>query len=476
MASKKNMYRLFLLIPSLFYAGISFSQQVFNIEADYVLYEDGEILFFKKNNSGFDCINFYVFNTDIEIDTFKTSQNEFTEEKNNIIPLSDFKKIKSKRLFKFLRRYEFYNNYFSQKRVIYEDNYHIFREEDYTVNNISIEYFRKTYIFYINNEYAILLLYQYRETESLLYVFPLKKHLNAYYYDGYNTELFKVDKHKKKNEIDLPYTCILNCCKIKEKKNNFLLVNKFSGEKLINKKFDKLKITDSFVFGYKKGKKYIYSCNLNKINLKNVSALHYFNDISLNSIQIIQNKQIFWIDKFGNKSKKPKVLEMFVCGNEPSYEKHILKINNKFYYIEKYYDNREELNLCDTSQFILPKKITEIKFYNNGFTDYYYNEDSNINKILFILKNKNNKYSLAEVEKQKNKIIIKTILLKDADTIEYIKQNIRFYKNGLYGYYPQNKKAKYKYLGDFNYYFARFELPDGKKGWTDKKGNEYFDK
>jgi len=475
MIFKKNTCLIFLLFFLLLYVKTSFSQQVFNIQADYVLYEDGEILFLKGNNSGFDCMEFYIFDNEAEIDTSKMSQEEFSDEKENIIHVSDFKKNNPKKLFNFLRRFEFYNNSYSQKKVIYEKSSHIFREEIYTANNLKIECFQKSCIFYINDKFAILSLYKETE-ESLLTIFPLKKHLKVYYFDAYNTETFNVSKHKKRNEIDFPYTCILNCSKIKEKKNNFLLVNKFSGKKIINKKFDKLKITDSFVFGYKKGKKYIYSCNLNKINLKNVSALHYFNDISLKSIQIIQNNQVSWIDKFGNKSKKPKVLVMSVCGNAPYYKKCISKINNKFYYIEKYYDYREELKSTDTSQFILPENYTEIKFCNNSFTDYYYNEDRALNKTLFILKNSNNKYSLAEVEKQPDKIIIKTILLENADKIEYTEKSIKFYKNGLYGYYPQNKKAKYKYLGDFNYYFARFELPDGKKGWTDKKGDEYFDK
>lgn len=40
--------------------------------------------------------------------------------------------------------------------------------------------------------------------------------------------------------------------------------------------------------------------------------------------------------------------------------------------------------------------------------------------------------------------------------------------------YPFIKEIKYKKLGNFNENFARFELPNGQKGWLDLEGNEYL--
>ncbi|MDI1317792.1 hypothetical protein [Flavobacterium sp.] len=53
----------------------------------------------------------------------------------------------------------------------------------------------------------------------------------------------------------------------------------------------------------------------------------------------------------------------------------------------------------------------------------------------------------------------------------------RIQKNGLSTYYPLVKKIKYKTLGDFDYHntFARFELPNGQKGWLSIDGKEYLD-
>jgi hypothetical protein len=48
-------------------------------------------------------------------------------------------------------------------------------------------------------------------------------------------------------------------------------------------------------------------------------------------------------------------------------------------------------------------------------------------------------------------------------------------KNGLKGFYEISKELRYKTLKPFSDGFARFSLPDGRKGWLDSNGNEYFD-
>ena len=48
-------------------------------------------------------------------------------------------------------------------------------------------------------------------------------------------------------------------------------------------------------------------------------------------------------------------------------------------------------------------------------------------------------------------------------------------KDSLVGYYTVSD-IKYKSLEPFDLYLARFELPNGRKGYIDTKGNEYFDK
>jgi hypothetical protein len=45
----------------------------------------------------------------------------------------------------------------------------------------------------------------------------------------------------------------------------------------------------------------------------------------------------------------------------------------------------------------------------------------------------------------------------------------------LHGFFPQNCKGEYEFLEDFIVCFARFQKPNGKKGWLDIYGNEFLD-
>ncbi|MBC9930158.1 hypothetical protein [Chitinophaga qingshengii] len=65
------------------------------------------------------------------------------------------------------------------------------------------------------------------------------------------------------------------------------------------------------------------------------------------------------------------------------------------------------------------------------------------------------------------------------DSIEKTNGNVpalRIYKDNLVGYFPITQDAHYSSLGENSGYFIRFTLPNGKKGWLDKRdGKEYPD-
>jgi len=69
-----------------------------------------------------------------------------------------------------------------------------------------------------------------------------------------------------------------------------------------------------------------------------------------------------------------------------------------------------------------------------------------------------------------------SVLLKPA--YDNITPAYRFHlleKDGLKVYYPLGTKPVYSELGDFiNGNFASFEYPDGRKGWLDRSGKEFF--
>lgn len=102
--------------------------------------------------------------------------------------------------------------------------------------------------------------------------------------------------------------------------------------------------------------------------------------------------------------------------------------------------------------------------------------------ILMYTKLKNGKYNLNTIEylisKNPNNEIenYNNTLPKNLDSICKINQDVYLIeKNNLFTYYPLIKEIKYKSLEKFKENFARFELPNGKKGWLSLDGKEYFD-
>jgi len=57
------------------------------------------------------------------------------------------------------------------------------------------------------------------------------------------------------------------------------------------------------------------------------------------------------------------------------------------------------------------------------------------------------------------------------DTIDI--SSLKVQCNGLFGYFEKTE-IKYKKLNPFKYNLASFELPDGREGYIDKLGNEYY--
>ncbi|WP_324026350.1 hypothetical protein QSV08_02680 [Maribacter sp. BPC-D8] len=126
---------------------------------------------------------------------------------------------------------------------------------------------------------------------------------------------------------------------------------------------------------------------------------------------------------------------------------------------------------------VLPKGSKKVKFINNSTSkisaeDYWYY--ISFYKPLapsYIIVKKSGKFGVWDLEKEK------CIISFDYKSIEPKKgTHLLLSKNNLVTYYPYiGLIPKYKYLSDYNEYYARFEYPDGKKGWVNRKGIEYFD-
>jgi len=51
-----------------------------------------------------------------------------------------------------------------------------------------------------------------------------------------------------------------------------------------------------------------------------------------------------------------------------------------------------------------------------------------------------------------------------------------FENKGLFGYGELMDEAKYLRLEPYKYQYSKFELPNGKKGWLNKRGKEILER
>ncbi|MDQ0784052.1 hypothetical protein [Chryseobacterium sp. W4I1] len=110
--------------------------------------------------------------------------------------------------------------------------------------------------------------------------------------------------------------------------------------------------------------------------------------------------------------------------------------------------------------------------FNDKIIDYGYSEEFLFRplKIEYIISKQGSNYGVWDFKERK------MILPFEYKRIISYQNYLNLEKNGLYTYYPNiGTEPKYKKLEPYIGYFARFETPDGKKGWVNRKGKEYFD-
>ena len=460
------------IVSCFLFLGISsYAQKVIYIDADYILkqhdFKYHGRLSFIKGDSVFDVGDDRNFMDDNGINLYKTKFSKYNSEKNtgDVIPVSELKKIEIELLLQKIKQYQFTGIYKREDRQS-EINLQLYNENLFIrglYKRSTKPYDTNFFCFYfiiVNNSSPIIILYNCsydRTNHTKGYIIPWENEYEAYY-----------------NRVSLKKT---------EKRDDIYgenLLTKTDITDLGPEHFYKIKsVNDTYILKEnRKARNYFFEPQ--EIKEKNIQAYTYYE--FNHSLQIIQNNQVFWINKLGNKTTSPKlVFPVFSGFDIPIFEKIIYIKENRFYYIEKSDKDADfDYERIDTTELFLPNNTADVTFYNKTKNAYFYDKDTTVSQIRFILKDKNNKYSLAVKESLKGKkgITVKKKFIVDVDKIEFINYHhpLKFYKSGLCGYYPQNKEAKYKTLERFNYYFARFELPNGKKGWLGRDGKEYLDK
>ena len=178
-----------------------------------------------------------------------------------------------------------------------------------------------------------------------------------------------------------------------------------------------------------------------------------------------KSKKVLNKDDIENIVREKNFEELFFLKKVFKDEKYIKKIS---YYLLSDFTN---------SIINLPKGFKKVRFVNNSTSEisaedyWYYIGFYKSLKNSYIIAKKSGKFGVWDLEEEK------CIISFDYKNIEPKKgTHLLLKKNDLTTYYPNiGLLPKYKYLSDYIEYYARFEYPNGKKGWVDRKGIEYFD-
>lgn len=244
----------------------------------------------------------------------------------------------------------------------------------------------------------------------------------------------------------------------------FIYYSAFSQEILSkdNIEQDSIKIENNFIISLKEGKYCLHNLRGKNIkcNLKKVFV------ISSNLLQLLdENNSMFYIDSLGVKTEDQHENDMTKFFHNLAYQ--IDDKNRKIFFKVGKKDTLEDVQ----NTFFLPKKLKAVVLMNNNNLDYIIKNSFYKNLPQeWVVTRKNKKFGIWNFEKKE------LILPISYSNIIPYKSYLYLEKNNLVTFYPNiGTKPKYKQLTPYMDYFARFETTDGKKGWVDRKGKEYFD-
>jgi len=271
-------------------------------------------------------------------------------------------------------------------------------------------------------------------------------------------------------------------------KNKKVVIKNRFNQIVIKKEFDSIKYNSFFIIGYKNKKINLYNYTFEELKIRNVRAF-YFNKF-YPMLQILQQNKLRNINLIGADFKNEDLSYLpgfnhFFPDNTVFLK--VTKEQNQFYLETDNIDAVASGLRSFESKFkiINSDAYDSIEFLNEKTFITLYSEMGNYTvkyPLLMYTKLKNGKYNLNTIESLIDSDIddkskeFNALLPKNLDSIASL--NGRIYlieRNGLLGYYPLNRDVRYKILEKFQNNFARFELPNGKKGWLSLDGHEYLD-
>lgn len=251
---------------------------------------------------------------------------------------------------------------------------------------------------------------------------------------------------------------------------NGQITDLLSHEKLLKREFDSVFYNDNFIVGKKDSTTNFYNKKLQNITPKNLRAIYLPKNEYQNSvyrgIQVLVNNNVKWLIPSGKLKDSLAPIPRYICGTGMDEYRVQLQITHdkNYFYLNKH--QLAKTATYDTVYFINGKKQFQ-SYETSGYPRYLKVE-------------KNGKWGLLSFKNNPIEpsapLQTTEILAVDYDAIELTGAFIKFKKEGLWGYFQINEKPIYSSLEKFDSHFARFSLPNGRKGWLTKDGKEYIDR
>lgn len=281
--------------------------------------------------------------------------------------------------------------------------------------------------------------------------------------------------------------------KIDSLSNKKVILKNSYNEMLISKKYDSI-VLGNIIRCYDNGSVDLYNLALKKLNKTKLKSAKLYRG----SLQIIENSRLKLIDWTGTEIKK-KIDFGIVLLDAPErsyfYEVSITK-KPHFVLKARNFDNfcREDsnttidsitlLNTEGIKEFYFKQQSTDTISRPYDFTPHFQSDKKA--RITELVNFDNETIWFLNNDGTFGMNYLGYFIKADFDSTDFsnyqklqsVDYNYPFYKikkNDLYQFFPLQKKFRYKKLDDFQGNFARFELPNGQKGWLSLDGKEYPD-
>lgn len=496
------MKSLFLIFFCFLLHPVCNGQQTYTVsegELQFIHPEKGIVI--KKNDS--------FFRLDIKVDFVGTTQKissvvspvkdedvKILSKKQKVITYAeidgsyDFKKLQNLQFIyeedtsHFYKLFQFNPNYFAIFRNEQQEG-ETYSSLDEFMPYIFIQFGKKKIIYTYDNEQ--------------IYLVPTKNKINLLeQYSNSNAE-WKMEKLVLTNKevhnfsvhtfSDLKETFF----KIDTLPNKKVVLKNSHNETLISKSYDS--ITLGYIIRcYDNGTIDLYNLTFKKLNKTKVKAVKLYRG----SMQIIENNRLKLIDFTGTEIKKTIDFGIVLLDApernyfyEVSIKKQphfMLKVRNfddfgkensnttsdsislrntenikEFYFKNQSTDTiNRPTNFTESYLFDKKARITEQVNFDYEIIWFLHNDGTlGMNYLGYFLNPNFDSHDFSNYQK--------------LQSVSYKYPYYKIRKNDLYQFYPLQKEFRYKKLDDFQGNFARFELPNGQKGWLSLDGKEYKD-